>query len=198
MCMKSNKEKTSLPLWKFTVCAVCVLLIWVAWMKLGMCAGWTKPEDWAKPEALSALFTGLAFVAMFFALRIQSEELALQRKELQCTREELKRTAEANEKSAELAGKAIRANWLSKWLEEHREKYNDNGRKYDSYTAQLYSLKSRMDAGEGDIDLSPYESGTVAGRYAKIEKICSVLTAFLDLYASRLDELEKLSEEVAL
>ncbi len=48
---------------------------------------------------INALFSGLAFLGVIYAIILQKEELRLQRKELKMTREELKRTAEAQEKS---------------------------------------------------------------------------------------------------
>lgn len=48
---------------------------------------------------INALFSGLAFLGVIYAIWLQREELSLQRKELELTRKELKRTAEAQEKS---------------------------------------------------------------------------------------------------
>ncbi len=88
----------------------------------GLCRFEVRPL-WTGPEALGALFSGWAFVAMFFALRMQSEELALQRAELEATRAELRRTAKANEDSAELARKSVRAQYLMYWLEKNGPDY---------------------------------------------------------------------------
>lgn len=54
---------------------------------------------------LNALFSGLAFLGVIYAIFLQREELGLQRKELELTREELKRTAEAQEKSEKALSK---------------------------------------------------------------------------------------------
>jgi uncharacterized membrane protein len=48
---------------------------------------------------LNALFSGLAFAGVVYAIFLQRRDLELQREELKLTREELKRTAEAQEKS---------------------------------------------------------------------------------------------------
>lgn len=48
---------------------------------------------------MNALFSGLAFLGVIYAIILQKEELKLQRNELELTRKELKRTAEAQEKS---------------------------------------------------------------------------------------------------
>ena len=54
-------------------------------------------------EALNALFSGLAFVGVIVAIRLQSEELELQRGELRAAREQAKRSVEAQETSAKLS-----------------------------------------------------------------------------------------------
>jgi hypothetical protein len=50
-------------------------------------------------EAISALFSGLAFAAFLSTVFLQRKELSLQRQELEQTRIELKRAADAQEKS---------------------------------------------------------------------------------------------------
>lgn len=54
---------------------------------------------------INALFSGLAFLGVIYAIILQREELQLQRKELELTRGELKRTAEAQEKSEQALSK---------------------------------------------------------------------------------------------
>jgi hypothetical protein len=49
--------------------------------------------------AVNALFSGLAFVGVIYAILLQRQELALQRIELELTRKELARSAEAQEQS---------------------------------------------------------------------------------------------------
>lgn len=48
---------------------------------------------------INAVFSGLAFLGVIYAIIIQREELKLQREELALTRDELKRSAQAEEKS---------------------------------------------------------------------------------------------------
>lgn len=62
-----------------------------------------------KFTSISALFSGLAFIGMLYALSMQRRELSLQRKELTLTRQELSRTALATEASADAAKKQIKA-----------------------------------------------------------------------------------------
>ena len=50
--------------------------------------------------AVNALFAGLAFLGVVYAILLQKEELALQRQELQMTRDELRRTATAQEEAS--------------------------------------------------------------------------------------------------
>lgn len=60
---------------------------------------------------------------MFFALKLQAqqlsaqrEELSLQRAELEATRIEIAKTAEANMGTAKLAKRNLRARYLQSWL----------------------------------------------------------------------------------
>lgn len=48
---------------------------------------------------INAVFSGLAFLGVIYAIIIQREELKLQREELALTRDELKRSAQAQENS---------------------------------------------------------------------------------------------------
>lgn len=54
---------------------------------------------------LNALFSGLAFVGVIYAIVLQKEELGLQREELKLTREELRKSAEAQVKSEKALSK---------------------------------------------------------------------------------------------
>jgi hypothetical protein len=47
--------------------------------------------------SINALFSGLAFAGVIFAILLQRQELALQRQELRETRGEMKRTADAQD-----------------------------------------------------------------------------------------------------
>ena len=69
--------------------AIFVLCAWlITWFSLG-----NDPERGTFGDmfgAVNALFSGLAFIGVIFAILLQSKELKLQRKELGFTREELK------------------------------------------------------------------------------------------------------------
>jgi hypothetical protein len=54
---------------------------------------------------INAIFSGLAFLGIIYAIILQGEELRLQREELELTRKELQRTAQAQEKSEEALSK---------------------------------------------------------------------------------------------
>lgn len=73
--------------------------------------------------AASALFGGLAFVAMSFAVFLQSRQLELQKQALKEQGDVLKQTAQANTRSAALSEKNLRAQFLIFWLEMNKERY---------------------------------------------------------------------------
>jgi hypothetical protein len=54
--------------------------------------------------AVNALFSGLAFAGVIYAVILQSKELELQREELVLTRAELSRSAQAQEESGRFLG----------------------------------------------------------------------------------------------
>ena len=57
--------------------------------------------------SVNALFSGLAFAGVVFAILLQRQELALQRQELKDTRAEMKRTADAQEAAHQALNKTI-------------------------------------------------------------------------------------------
>lgn len=57
---------------------------------VGVLAVWAVVGQFRPWEAVSALFTGLAFAGVIVTMRLQSDELRLQRAELKLTREELR------------------------------------------------------------------------------------------------------------
>ncbi|WP_454646301.1 DUF4760 domain-containing protein [Bradyrhizobium liaoningense] len=57
--------------------------------------------------SVNALFSGLAFAGVIFAILLQRQELILQRKELQETRAEMKRTADAQDAAQQALNKTI-------------------------------------------------------------------------------------------
>jgi hypothetical protein len=64
---------------------------------------------------VNALFSGLAFAGLIYAILLQREDLSLQRNELEMTREELRRSATAQEQSERaLAAQAAAATQSAK------------------------------------------------------------------------------------
>jgi uncharacterized protein HemX len=63
--------------------------------------------------AVNALFSGLAFAGVIYAIYLQREELSLQRKELELTRRELKRSAEAQEETVDKMTEQVKMQVLS-------------------------------------------------------------------------------------
>ncbi|MFZ2159534.1 MAG: hypothetical protein WAV72_25905 [Bradyrhizobium sp.] len=57
--------------------------------------------------SINALFSGLAFAGVVFAILLQRQELALQRQELKETRLEMKRTADAQEQAQQALNQTI-------------------------------------------------------------------------------------------
>ena len=79
--------------------------------------------------AVNALFSGLAFAGLIYAILLQREDLGLQREELKLTREELQRTANAQEQSeialraqADAAAQSARLNATNFLLEHYKSK----------------------------------------------------------------------------
>lgn len=87
-----------------TVIGVAAAIV-AAWAAIAVAAYFALP-DWEKRGqfgdvfgAVNALFSGLAFAGLIFAILLQREDLELQRQELTLTRHELARTAEAQVQS---------------------------------------------------------------------------------------------------
>ena len=59
--------------------------------------------------SINALFSGLAFVGLIYAILLQQNELSLQRKELQLQREEMQKSREELAEQANLQRKQLRA-----------------------------------------------------------------------------------------
>lgn len=77
--------------------------------------------------AANALFSGLAFAGLIYAILLQREDLELQRKELEMTRQELTRSAAAQEQSeialraqAEAASQSARLSATNFLLEHYK------------------------------------------------------------------------------
>lgn len=84
--MEEQRKRYS---WKQASLAIgLVVLVVGVWIVVG----WWLPDSLLSDHfgAVDALFAGLAFVGLIFAILLQSEELALQRGELELTRNEIK------------------------------------------------------------------------------------------------------------
>lgn len=78
--------------------------------------------------AVNALFSGLAFAGLIFAILLQREDLELQRQELTLTRQELSRSAAAQEQSetalraqAEAAASSTRLSTINFLLDHYQQ-----------------------------------------------------------------------------
>lgn len=69
--------------------------------------------------AVNALFSGLAFAGVIYAILLQTKELELQREELKLTREELTKSASAQSDQVILMKKAAEQNAISSALNAH-------------------------------------------------------------------------------
>lgn len=94
-----------------------ILLIWVGTFAMGTRLTAARPSFGDLFTALAALFSGLAFAGVIYALRLQMRELALQREELQATRDELARSATAQEATQTGVENQVRVAALSALIE---------------------------------------------------------------------------------
>jgi hypothetical protein len=105
--------------------------------------------------SVNALFSGLAFAGLYFAIRLQQDqlvlqrtELTLQREELALTRQELARTASAQEKSEQaLAAQARAANISARlaaanYLYDEAERSINSIKSYSAGSTEEAQLKS--------------------------------------------------------
>jgi hypothetical protein len=74
--------------------SILILILTFEWDKVVSALGIPSGDIY---NSLSALFSGLAFAGVIYAILLQRNELELQRKELRQTRKELERTAAAQE-----------------------------------------------------------------------------------------------------
>jgi hypothetical protein len=88
----------------------CVVGLWVLtpvvfyWLPLDMASRGQAGDLFG---SINALFSGLAFAGVVFAILLQRQELALQRQELKEARLEMKRTADAQEAAHQALNKTI-------------------------------------------------------------------------------------------
>ncbi|HXH11753.1 MAG TPA: hypothetical protein VNP04_18570 [Alphaproteobacteria bacterium] len=88
--------------------------------------------------SISALFSGLAFAGLIYAILLQKRELGLQREELELTRKELSRTAQAQEASEKALNQQVGSLLL---------------------TAKINSLHTLLQAANSKMDIERERSG---------------------------------------
>ncbi|MEH2623879.1 hypothetical protein V1292_001934 [Bradyrhizobium sp. AZCC 1719] len=91
-----------------------LLAVVALWAATPAIIGLLPLKDWAERGqvgdlfgSINALFSGLAFAGVIFAILLQRQELALQRQELRDTRAEMKRTADAQDAAQQALNKTI-------------------------------------------------------------------------------------------
>jgi hypothetical protein len=108
--------------------------------------------------AVNALFSGLAFAGLIYAILLQREDLELQRKELEMTRQELKRSASAQEQSeialraqASAASQSARLSATNALLEHYKSElhpltaFGNSFPRNDPRNLQKLELEKRID-----------------------------------------------------
>lgn len=130
---------------------VCVVIAWTVFgfrlLPQRILALLPEGSGWNGFEAANALFAGLAFACLIWAIFLQRDELGLQRRELRFQRRELKRTASAQERSEESlrqqVGSMVLGGYLNA-LNSVRESYQRAELSaHDSLS--LYSILAKME-----------------------------------------------------
>lgn len=96
--------------------------------------------------AVNALFSGLAFAGVIYAIFLQRQELALQRDELAATRVELGRSAEAQEKSEVALGDQARILRQSAEAQQRSGTYSAMSVLISFYNDRIGALHREIDA----------------------------------------------------
>lgn len=99
-------------------------------------------------EGLSALFSGLAFIGVIFALTYQRQELLLQREELRKSREEAHATAMANQESARIALNKLKLEFITEGISQAKELYRLSShipQQKEKYESQLKALRTEYE-----------------------------------------------------
>ena len=89
--------------------------------------------------AINALFSGLAFGGVIYAILLQRKELALQREELALTRKELSRSAQAQELSEKALKKQAESFEISSKISAIDSLLDVYSKELNSYAGQTYS-----------------------------------------------------------
>ena len=95
----TNKKQSDVPVNMYLL----ILFVTIIWLALAVVTIFFLPK-WDERAQLgemfgsvNALFSGLAFAVLIYAMWLQRTELALQRQELELTRQELARTSAAQD-----------------------------------------------------------------------------------------------------
>ena len=94
---------------------------------------------------VTALFSGLAFAGVVFAILLQRQELELQRQELEATREQLARSAEAQEKSEQALSQQVQTLRQSAEAQERAGEYSAISMLLEIYDTRLTNLQQRLE-----------------------------------------------------
>ena len=87
----------------------------IAWLAAPIALWWMLPDLSERGQfgdlfgSVNALFSGLAFVGIFWSLRVQQEQLSLQREELKMQREELRQQREEMAASRQELARQVQA-----------------------------------------------------------------------------------------
>lgn len=170
----------------------------------------------SKPEGLTAIFTGLGFLAMLLAVVMQGNILHQQKSDSAKQLVEMRRTAEANNEANKLAQRNLRAQALIFGLkffeQEHREKEKVRSKYHELITIleikyRINTLEKFMSSGlQGIEGLTPINANKEQGTGCPIRSFsageaCLALEAkeYCEDYLRRLEEVGQLTrlEEVA-
>ena len=130
--------------------------------------------------SINALFSGLAFVGLVYAILLQRRELELQRLELQATREEMKLARTEAARSASAQEGAARVSAITTLLEHHRsqiDRIKSNLRIPDA--SHITGFRSRMATEAENLEVTELESKVVRyvshleGAYEHLHQIAS-------------------------
>jgi Putative phage abortive infection protein len=124
------KTEDKVSWWPMLLLAVCIVALWLL-------SPWFFGLVFAKIEhqyrsnlsdafsSINALFAGLAFAALFYAISLQRQELSLQRRELRDTRAVLQSQKDEAEKQNTTSAKLATENLLFHLLNQHNEITNN-------------------------------------------------------------------------
>lgn len=148
--------------------------VFVLWLATPLVVSW-----WYKPPteagafgdlfgSVNALFSGLAFVGLVYAILLQRRELELQRLELQATREEMKLARSEAERSASAQEATARLSAITTLVDHHRSQI-------DHINSRLRVADATHVSGFLSRDATEAEKSEVAVLEAKVAEYVSDL-----------------------